>query len=61
MPDRVRAHDTLAIAGLHHGFFEALQGNRATGGLLIASIGPEPRSVAVRHRRGVHAARPESP
>jgi hypothetical protein len=30
-----------AIAGFHHGFFEALQGNRHTGGIPIASIGPE--------------------
>lgn len=32
---------TYAIAGLHHGFFEVLQGNRATPGLGIASIGPD--------------------
>lgn len=32
---------TYAIAGAHHGFFELLQGNRATGGIGIASIGPE--------------------
>jgi len=32
---------TLAIAGLHHGFFETLQGNRPTPGIGIASIGPE--------------------
>ena len=32
---------TLAIAGFHHGFFELLQGNRATPGLGIHSIGAE--------------------
>jgi hypothetical protein len=32
---------TLAIAGLHHGVFEILQGNRATPGVGIHSIGPE--------------------
>lgn len=32
---------TLAVAGLHHGFFELLQGNRPTPGPFIASIGPE--------------------
>ena len=26
---------------VHHGFFEALQGNRPTGAILIASIGPD--------------------
>lgn len=32
---------TLAVAGFHHGLFEALQGNRPTPGLGIHSIGPE--------------------
>lgn len=31
----------LAISGLHHGFFETLQGNQPTPGLFIESIGPE--------------------
>lgn len=31
----------LAFAGATHGFFEMLQGNVATGGLYINSIGPE--------------------
>ena len=29
----------LAFAGFEHGFFEALQGNRATGGFFIQAIG----------------------
>jgi len=29
----------LAIAGLDHGFFETLQGNTATNGLIIQAIG----------------------
>ncbi len=32
---------TYAISGLHHGFFELLQGNRPTPGIMIASIGPD--------------------
>lgn len=32
---------TYAISGLHHGFFEVLQGSHPTPGLMIASIGPE--------------------
>lgn len=32
---------TLALAGFHHGLFEALQGSRQTGRLGIHSIGPE--------------------
>lgn len=32
---------TLAVAGFHHGLFEALQGNHATPGLGIHSIGPD--------------------
>ena len=32
---------TYAVAGLHHGFFETLQGNRPTDGIGIASIGPD--------------------
>jgi hypothetical protein len=31
----------LAIAGIDHGFFETLQGNRPTSGLIIQAIGPE--------------------
>ncbi len=31
---------TFAIAGLHHGFFETLQGNTPTNSFLIQSIGP---------------------
>jgi hypothetical protein len=31
----------LAIAGIDHGFFEILQGNRPTSGLIIQAIGPE--------------------
>jgi hypothetical protein len=31
----------LAIAGFDHGFFETLQGNRPTSGLIIQAIGPE--------------------
>jgi hypothetical protein len=31
----------LAIAGLDHGFFETLQGNHPTSGLIIQAIGPE--------------------
>jgi hypothetical protein len=31
----------LAIAGIDHGFFETLQGNRPTSGLIIKAIGPE--------------------
>lgn len=34
---------TLAIAAFHHGFFEALQGNKETTGLLIQAIGEEHR------------------
>jgi len=34
----------FAIAGLHHGFFEALQGNVPTGGWGIASIGEAQRA-----------------
>lgn len=32
---------TYAMAGLHHGLFEVLQGSRPTPGLGIASIGPD--------------------
>lgn len=32
---------TYAVSGLHHGFFEVLQGNTPTPGIMIASIGPE--------------------
>lgn len=32
---------TLAVAGFHHGFFEALQGNTPTPGMFINSIGPD--------------------
>ena len=31
---------TLAVAGMHHGFFEILQGNTPTESLVIRSIGP---------------------
>lgn len=31
----------LAVAGFHHGFFEALQGNAPTPGAFINSIGPD--------------------
>lgn len=31
----------LSIAGLDHGFFEVLQGNKPTTGLVIQAIGPE--------------------
>lgn len=31
----------LAVAGFHHGLFEALQGNTSTGGMFINSIGPD--------------------
>lgn len=31
----------LAIAGIDHGFFEILQGNKPTTGLIIKAIGPE--------------------
>ena len=31
------------ISGLDHGFFEMLQGNKATGGLVIQAIGPDQR------------------
>lgn len=34
---------TLAVAGIHHGFFEILQGNTPTSSFLIQSIGPEHR------------------
>lgn len=34
---------TLAIAAFHHGFFELLQGNNATAGLLIQAIGEQQR------------------
>ena len=34
---------TLAIAAFHHGFFEFLQGNKATGGVLIQAIGEQHR------------------
>ncbi len=42
---------TLAVAGFHHGLFEALQGNRRTPGALIDSIGPE-------HIRWIHGTDP---
>ncbi len=32
---------TFAIAGIHHGFFETLQGNKPTESFAIRSIGPE--------------------
>lgn len=32
---------SYAVGGLHHGFFETLQGNAATPGVLIESIGPD--------------------
>ena len=32
---------TLAASGLHHGFYEILQGNTATNSLIIQSISPE--------------------
>lgn len=32
---------TYAISGMHHGFFEVLQGSQPTPGIMIASIGPE--------------------
>ena len=32
---------TIAVAGFHHGLFEALQGNRPTEGIGIHSIGPQ--------------------
>lgn len=31
----------LGLSGLDHGFFEILQGNRPTGGVMINAIGPE--------------------
>ena len=31
------------ISGLDHGFFEALQGNKATDGLVVQAIGPDQR------------------
>src|SRR5208283_296635 len=34
---------TLGIAGIDHGFFEALQGNVPTPGLFIQAIGPASR------------------
>lgn len=34
---------TLAIAAFHHGFFEFLQGNKATDGVLIQAIGEQHR------------------
>jgi hypothetical protein len=34
------------ISGLDHGFFEILQGNKATGGLIIQAIGPDQRMWA---------------
>ena len=34
---------TLAIAAFHHGFFELLQGNKATDGILIQAIGEQQR------------------
>ncbi len=34
----------LAIAGIHHGFFEVLQGNNPTPGFFIDSIGEEHRT-----------------
>lgn len=42
---------SLAIAGIHHGFFEILQGNNPTNGTFIESIGPE-------HRMWVHGNDP---
>ena len=34
---------SLGIAGMNHGFFEALQGNQPTSGLIIQAIGPANR------------------
>lgn len=34
---------TFAVAGFHHGFFEALQGSRPTPGWIIQAIGPDQR------------------
>jgi hypothetical protein len=34
---------TLAFAAFHHGFFEFLQGNKATDGILIQAIGEQQR------------------
>lgn len=34
---------TFAVAGFHHGFFEALQGSRPTDGWIIQAVGPEHR------------------
>lgn len=39
----------FAISGMSHGFFEVLQGNTPTGGLVISAIGEE-------HRMWVHGA-----
>lgn len=33
----------LGVAGINHGFFETLQGNPPTPGLLIQAIGPDQR------------------
>lgn len=33
----------LAMGGIHHGFFEILQGNTPTNGMFIESIGPDHR------------------
>jgi hypothetical protein len=33
----------VGVSGLDHGFFEALQGNTATPGLLVKAIGPDQR------------------
>jgi hypothetical protein len=33
----------VGLAGIEHGLFEALQGNAATGGIMIHAIGPEQR------------------
>jgi hypothetical protein len=36
----------LAVGGIDHGFFEALQGNKPTGGLLVHAIGEQNRMWA---------------
>ena len=33
----------VGVSGLDHGFFEALQGNTATPGLIVQAIGPAQR------------------
>ncbi len=33
----------MGLSGMNHGFFEFLQGNVATGGLVIQAIGPAQR------------------